>query len=145
MLLCFHPVLPADLLERSGRYVPRRLAAYSTLVRRHAPALRKQTRTEYMRVKVQPINVNGTPIGTEERNAREIFPGELRMLEHRINDFGRAIRVAEVLINTDGKDVPSIQLHDAHVLWVKEKRMRIAGLEVQGTTKYGQTWDVELL
>ena len=98
-----------------------------------------------MRVKVQPVNVNGTPIRQEERDRREIFPGELRMLEHRITDFGRALLVAEVLVNTEGKDVPSIQLHDAQVLWVMDKRMRIAGLELQGTTKYGQTWDVELL
>jgi hypothetical protein len=98
-----------------------------------------------MRVKVQPVNVNGTPISPEERNLREVFPGELRLLERRITDFGRALRVAEVIVNTDGNDVPSIQLHDAQVLYIDAKRMRIAGLELRGTTKYGQTWDVEVL
>jgi hypothetical protein len=98
-----------------------------------------------MRVKIQPINVEGTPIGKDERNTREVFVGELRVGEHRINDFGRAMRVAELLEEKDGKWTPIIQLHDAVVLHFQNKQMRINGFERAGTTLYGQTWDVEVL
>ncbi len=98
-----------------------------------------------MKVIVQPVHVDGTPISKASRNLREIFPGELRMLEQRNEEFGRSLLVAEVLINTDGKNVPSIQLYDAKILYVLEKRMRISGVELRGSIKYGQTWDVELV
>ncbi len=98
-----------------------------------------------MLVKIQPVNVDGTPISEAERNTREIFVGELRMGEHRINDFGRAVRVAELFDGKGGTKKPIIQLYDAVVLYFDDKQMRINGFERAGKALYGQTWDVEVL
>jgi hypothetical protein len=98
-----------------------------------------------MRVKVQPINVNGRPIFKSERDKREIYVGELKIHENRLHSLGRAVITAQVIDTLDGAETAVLEIYDIALLWAEGARLRIRGFEIATDVQYAQTWDVEVL
>ncbi len=98
-----------------------------------------------MQVVVRPINVRGRPLLTADRKASRSYAGTLRMREERNNLLNRAYTQAEVVSPVDGGlGMVLPPLIDARVLWLKDKTMRITGMEIVEAHQYYQTWDVEV-
>lgn len=98
-----------------------------------------------MRVKVRPINVNGKPLFTKERDRRDPFTGDLKVAEIRMPSLGRTVISATVLDVLEGIETPLLEMNDIALLWVNKTQMRIRGFEIQQDVQYSQTWDVEIL
>lgn len=98
-----------------------------------------------MRVKVQPVNVNGKPMFKSERDKREIYVGELKVHENRLHSLGRAVVSAQVIDTLNGTATPVLEIYDVTLLWAEAQRLRLRGFEIQHEVQYAQTWDVEFL
>lgn len=98
-----------------------------------------------MRVKVQPINVNGRALFKSERNKREIYVGEFKVHENRLHSLGRAVITAQVIDTIDGAETAVLELYDIGLLWAEGARLRVRGFEIVQDAQYAQTWDVEVL
>lgn len=74
--------------------------------------------------------------------------GELRFDEHKEPDFRRTMRVARLVDNsprTGGVDLIT-PLTDAAVVWIKDNKMSIAGIEHSTIfASVAQTWLVEII
>jgi len=98
-----------------------------------------------MRVKVQPINILGRPQNTSDRKLGEVHVGDLKVVEKRVDAFGRALTVAEVVDPTRNAQSPILQLFDADLLWISANQLRMRGFEICGGTQFAQSWDIEVL
>lgn len=98
-----------------------------------------------MRVKVRPINVAGQPLFARERERRDVFAGELKVMENRIHPLGRVVTTARVIDTVDNVESALIELYDVTLLWIDGKQMRLRGFEDIEGVQYGQTWDVEIV
>jgi hypothetical protein len=98
-----------------------------------------------MRVKVQPLNVNGRVLFKTERDKREIYVGELKIQENRLHAFKRAVVTAQVIDILDGTEIPVLEIYDIAVLWAEGASLRIRGFEIAQDVQYAQAWDVEVL
>jgi hypothetical protein len=83
-----------------------------------------------MRVKVRPINTKGRPLFTQERHRGSVFAGELKVIETRLDRFGRGMTTAIVIDTIDNID---------------KNKMRMRGFEEITGVQYAQAWDVEII
>lgn len=104
-----------------------------------------EERRRTMRVKVRPINVAGRPLFARERERREVFAGELKVMENRIHPLGRVVTTARVIDTVDNVESTLIELYDVTLLWIDGRQMRLRGFEDVEGVQYGQTWDVEMV
>jgi hypothetical protein len=98
-----------------------------------------------MQVKVRPINIKGRPLFKKDRLRGKSFAGELKVIETREERFGRGMTTARVLESLDCIEKTVLEIHDATVLSIDSKSMRMRGFEVIDEVQYAQTWDVEIL
>ena len=92
-----------------------------------------------MRVKVQPLNVNGRVIFKGERDKREIYVGELKVHENRLHVLKRAVTTAQVIDATSGTETPVLEIYDVAMLWAEGTRLLIRGFEIVQDVQYAQT------
>ena len=97
-----------------------------------------------MRVKVSPMHVLGRPLFAHERREREVYVGELKVLENRLHRLGRAVTTATLASVTADTAPPLLELYDVALLWVDEHRIRLRGFEDAGGVQFAQVWDIEL-
>lgn len=98
-----------------------------------------------MRVKVRPINVAGRPLFARERERRDVFAGELEVMENRVHPLGRVVTTARVVDIVDNAESTVLELYDVTLLWIDRTQMRLRGFEDIEGVQYGQTWDVEIV
>lgn len=98
-----------------------------------------------MKVDLQLIRERGRDLSHQERQLMPRYRGELRISEARSARLGRIALVAELISTTDGTKGGQLPvLRDATLLFLKDRQMRIAGIEAIEAVQYAQTWDVRL-
>ena len=96
-----------------------------------------------MDVEVELINERGRSLSDAERKTVQRHRGELRVNEDRSTRLGRTARVAQLISKTDTTEAPVLPaLRDATVLFLRDRRMRIDGIEAVEAIEYAQTWDI---
>lgn len=99
-----------------------------------------------MKVEIQPINDKGRPLTKALRLKSPAFRGVLRVFEDRMHEFGRVVRCAQVVSQTDGLETVVLPtLLDVELLWMDKAAMRLRGTEIIDGVLFGQTWDVKVL
>ncbi|WP_246860498.1 hypothetical protein [Noviherbaspirillum sp. UKPF54] len=76
---------------------------------------------------------------------RPPYLGDLKVMESRDPELGRFVlraRLVESKAGTETEVLPG--LHDAHLLFAGDNKMRLAGFERIDGADFAQTWSVEL-
>lgn len=114
-----------------------------TPVSRSYEVRRVQVPKSVMKVEVRCIRSRGRPLPPSERPAAI---GRLRIQEDRKHALGRATLCARLENFADplgGLALP--ELSDVHLLWLKDRQLRLAGVEHVDGCDFAQTWDVQVV
>jgi hypothetical protein len=115
----------------------------------HAPGAgarvshQEQRRTAAMYVKVRQLNHRGKPLFKGQPERQKVYEGVLRVLETRPNRLGRGTTTAQVLDQASGVETTLLEIYDVGLLWVRERNMRMRGLEFTDGAEFAQTWEIE--
>lgn len=96
-----------------------------------------------MRVRVMPMYRLGAAY--LRREGTPAMLGDLRVAEQRDPRLGRAVTLARLVDAGNGDADVLPELRDMRLLWMREREMRLTGLEHVDDTAYAQTWHVEVL
>lgn len=96
-----------------------------------------------MRVRVLPMYRRGAAYTRREGTPPVL--GDLRVTEQRDPRLGRAVTMARLVGDGAGEADVLPELRDMRLLWMREREMRLTGLEHVDDAAYAQTWHVEVL
>ena len=98
-----------------------------------------------LHVRVTLMHYECRPLFRDSPRHRAAYEGDLLVREDRMHSYGRVVTVAKLLSRQDGTEVVVLQLNDAALLWIGNRKMRLRGFENVGDTEYGQVWEIEIL
>lgn len=98
-----------------------------------------------MLVKVRLLRQAGRLLRPEEQKGTPAFVGELSVMEARDHELNRPVVCARLRDAAGGAASDILpELNDAHLLWAKDRKLRLSGFEKVDSAAYAQTWVVEL-
>lgn len=97
-----------------------------------------------MRVKVRRLRLNGKNLPANPDGHPPVV-GELRVSPERDPELAREVTRARLLDTTRGTGNDLLpDLSDAQLLWARDGKLRLAGVERVGGVSFAQTWSIEV-
>jgi hypothetical protein len=96
-----------------------------------------------MKVHVRPMRYQGAFMFADELKTAPARSGLLEVVEERDNELGRST-VRARLIDAASRNFILPELKAASLLWLKDGKMRLSGVESIDSRDYAQTWSVEV-